>query len=144
MKYTVTLLNKFKRPYIYGKLDTTCINTDYVSYETEDLNMLKEIIKDLLDIPISELSLDEIKKQFSSPSYANISEEKLISIQNYYNGRFALYKTIMNDIDDNIYIHHKYNIPYEYNHFVVEDDDKFNEEQIEAFIEIALEMNIDK
>lgn len=146
MKYTVTLFNKFRRPYFYEKKDTTCINVEQSSYETEDMSLFKQMIKDLLDVPIAELSLEEVKEQFSSPPYnRDISEEKLVAIQNYYNGRFALCRTIMDDIDNESSLpdgHEstklKYNIPYEYNHFVVEDDDEYNEEQIEAYMMLEI------
>jgi hypothetical protein len=144
MKYTVTLFNKFRRPYIYGKKDTKCINTDYSSYETEDRSLFKQMIKDLLDVPIAELSLEEIKEQFSSHPYdRDISEEKLVAIQNFYNGRFALCRTIMETLDSHNFKYDEvlklqYDIPYEYNHFVVEDNDEFDEEQIEAYISLEI------
>jgi hypothetical protein len=140
MKYTITLYNKFNRPYIYNDSSTTCISIDSTSYETTDLKLCKTIIKDFLDVPEAELSLDEVKKQFDDPRY-NISEEKLVAIQNYYNGRLALFKTIMFEIDDLNNGIYTYDIPYEYNHFVIEDDEEYKEKQINAYIELKVDNN---
>lgn len=144
MKYTITLFNKWKRPYFYteSKLNenSTCIETNYNSYETTDLDLCKQIIKDFLDAPEAELSLDAVRQEFSSPSY-DISESKLVAIQNFYNGRLGMYNTIMRQIEllePNEVFCKKYNIPYEYNYFSVEGDET-KEEQIEAFIELRIE-----
>lgn len=153
MNYTITLYNKWKRPYFYGPKnndDSTCIQTDTVSYVTDKLDLCKIIITDLLDVPETALTLEEVKKQFSSPHYSEISEEKLVAILNFYNGRLALHKTIVDNIEllhkldclDNCHIL-KYDIPYEYNHFIVEDSDVL-EEQIDAYIELKIEKEEEK
>jgi hypothetical protein len=147
MKYTITLFNKWKRPYFYtvkseSNKNSTCIDTSYNSYETTDLDVCKQIIKDFLDAPETELSLDAIRQEFSSPNY-NISENKLVAIQNFYNGRLGMYNTIMRQIEllePNEEFCKKYNIPYKYNYFSVECDET-NEEQIDAFIELRIENN---
>ncbi len=144
MKYTITLFNKWKRPYFYAESksneNSTCIETSYNSYETTDLDLCKQIIKDFLDAPEAELSLDAVRQEFSSPRY-DISESKLVAIQNFYNGRLGMYNTIIRQIElleSNEVFCKKYNIPYEYNYFSVEGD-RIEEEQIEAFIELRIE-----
>lgn len=146
MKYTITLFNKWKRPYFYAESKSNenlaCIETSYNSYETTDLDLCKQIIKDFLDAPEAELSLDAVRQEFSSPRY-DISESKLVAIQNFYNGRLGMYNTIMRQIElleSNEVFCKKYNIPYEYNYFSVEGD-RIEEEQIEAFIELRIENN---
>ena len=146
MKYTITLFNKWKRPYFYSESksneNSACIETSYNSYETTDLDLCKQIIKDFLDAPEAELSLDAVRQEFSSPRY-DISESKLVAIQNFYNGRLGMYNTIIRQIElleSNEVFCKKYNIPYEYNYFLVEGD-RIEEEQIEAFIELRIEHN---
>lgn len=154
-KYTVTLKNVWKRPYYFKKDGERCLCTDLSSYETEDLQMCKDIVKDLLDVPVAEMSIEEVKKQFEDPAYKQLSEEKLVSIQSYYNGRLALHRKLMQDLDmldcvdlgsiaknvpdlkEPVIL--KHDIPRSYNCFYVEDDDDGSEEQVEAYIEVKIE-----
>ena len=154
-KYTVTLKNVWKRPYYFKKDGERCLCTDLSSYETTDLGMCKDIVKDLLDVPIAEMSIEEVRKQFEDPAYKQLSEEKLVSIQSYYNGRLALFRTLMQqlemldsvdllavkknvpDLPDPVVL--KHDIPRSYNCFYVEDDDDGSEEQVEAYIEVKIE-----
>jgi hypothetical protein len=154
-KYTVTLKNVWKRPYYFKKDGERCLCTDLSSYETMDLGMCKDIVKDLLDVPVAEMSIEEVRKQFEDPAYKQLSEEKLVSIQSYYNGRLALFRTLMQqlemldtvdlvsvrkgvpDLPDPVIL--KHDIPRSYNCFYVEDDDDGSEEQVEAYIEVKIE-----
>jgi len=52
-----------------------------------------EAVRDFLDSPASELTLDEIKQDFSSHEWP-ISDKKAKEIQEYYNGRLAAFKEI--------------------------------------------------
>lgn len=143
-QYIITLHNKFKRPYFYSNTDKMCVHIDNTSYETDDLELCKQIIKDFLDVPESELSLDEVKRQFKDAAInSDISDDSLIVIQSYYNGRLALYKHVMDYIDLNAkkkqaHIHKQFDIPYEYNHFIIEDDEEDKEEQLEAYLKIEI------
>lgn len=84
------------------------------SFEVSSLEACKNILIDVLDVPIAELSLVEVKQNFST--YANVlSEEKAIQIQGYYNGRLALYNAILKDLNgENSWHHLEYEIPKEY------------------------------
>jgi len=141
MKYTITLHNTWKRPYFYSdSINESCVNTEISEYETTNLDLCKTIVKDFLDVPESELTLEEIRKQFEDPRYGILPEKKLTSIQDYYNGRLAMYNSIMKDLNlledgkEDVLL---YDIPYKYNHFTVEDDD--NEKQIAAYIKVKIE-----
>lgn len=142
MKYTITLHNKWNRPYFYvDNDDRKCVNVEHSSYETTDKELAKHIVKDFLDVPETEMTLEEIRKQFEDPRYCILTEEKLVSIQNYYNGRLGMYNTIievLSNLKDDVEFSERYDIPYEYNHFTVEDELE-NEEQIEAYIELKVE-----
>ena len=143
MKYTITLKSKWNRPYFYSGDNKKCINTEYSSYQTDDIEQCRQIVHDLLDVPEAEMSLEEVKYQFEDPQYDILSEEKLVSIQSYYNGRLGLYHTLMRELNDldntQDKQEFKHDIPYKYNHFIVEDDEVENEEQLEAYIEVIVE-----
>lgn len=115
MKYVITYSYSCEEPYSY-KDNMTCIakHSNSESYAVENVDACKDIIKNLLDVPMAELSLDEVKKDFSSGE-CKISEENAKSIQQYYNGRLELYKTIMNAFNDkcNAWQLLKYNLPKE-------------------------------
>lgn len=127
MKYIVTYSTSERIPY-YWKQDTSCKakHSNSESYEVEDLEVCKAIVKDLMDIPVAELSLEQVKKEFGKSEY-NLSEEQAIKIQNYYNGRLALYNVIMKELDSqNSWQLLKYEIPVEYASFCFDVDDTEN------------------
>ena len=127
MKYIVTYSTSQSIPY-YWKQDTSCKakHSNSESYEVEDLDACKAIVKDLMDIPIAELSLDAVKKEFA-PYNGMLSEEQAIKIQNYYNGRLALYNVIMKELSDqSSWQLIKHEIPVEYASFCFDIDDTEN------------------
>ena len=141
MNYKVTLYNKWNVPYHYDKKDLKMVESeDIYSYATTDEELCKEIIKDYLDVPLAELTLEQVKKDFSRTDL-QISEERAVQIQNYYNGRFAMHQTIVRDFCDAVAagkpttLH--YDIPEKYNQFQV-DDTEFHESQICAYLEVKL------
>lgn len=95
MKYVITYKYSCKEPYSY-KMNESCVveHSNSETYSVEDVNACKDIIKNLLDIPITELSLDEVKKDFSSID-CQISEENANTILQYYNGRLEFYNKLM-------------------------------------------------
>lgn len=89
-------------------------------------------MKDLLDVPVAELTLDEVRADFEDPKMGALPEEKLVAIQDYYNGRLALWRQFVKDIsglDPNAESTLKYDIPEKYNTFWVygDDDGKHNQ-----------------
>ena len=142
-RYTITLFNKFKHPYYYSKDDELCIQTDMQQYETTSKKTALQIVKDFLDVPEAKMTLDEVRKQFESPSFGEISESRLVAIQNYYNGRLALFEYVKTYLEDEKTLQNvkRFDIPYEYNHFMVysEDSEEDKEEQLDAYIEIKID-----
>ena len=141
MNYKVTLYNKWNVPYHYDKKDLKMVESeDMSSYATADEELCKEIIKDFLDVPLAELTLEQVKKDFSRTDF-QISEERAVQIQNDYNGRFALHQTIVKDFCDAVAVGKPttlhYDIPEKYNQFQV-DDTEFHESQICAYLEVKL------
>ena len=127
MKYIVTYSTSESILY-YWKQDTSCKvkHSNSESYEVEDLEACKAIVKDLMDIPVAKLSLEQIKKEFGK-SECNLNEEQVIKIQNYYNGRLALYNVIMKELSDqSSWQLLKYEIPAEYASFCFDVDDTEN------------------
>ena len=127
MKYIVTYSTSESIPY-YWKQDTSCKakHSNSESYEVEDLDACRAIVKDLMDVPISELSLEQVKKEFGKSEYG-LSEEQVIKIQNYYNGRLALYNVIMKELSDqSSWQLLKHDIPAEYASFYYDINDTKN------------------
>ena len=137
MNYLVEYYNDFTEPYQYQKKGNLCRHINSDQYIVQSIEDVKEVIKDFLDIPTAELSLEEIMKDFSSEKYP-LSEEKAVAIQNYYNGRLTIYEKLCADLEkysleENIAL--TYEIPQKYNEFVVTDDEEPSK-QNRAFLRI--------
>lgn len=136
MTYKVTYLVEQNEQYPFGSelSDTSkCKHCETSQYEVEGQEGCLRIVRDVLDVPLAELTLDEIKKDFQGCS-DDIGENKLVAIQNYYNGRFALWNQIQSDISTTLAASSplRYDIPEKYNTFTMSDDSK----QVQSFIEI--------
>lgn len=154
IRYVITYHNKWKRPYYYSEDNRICTSTETFSYETDDKDLALRIAKDFLDVPEAEMTLDEVRKEFEDHKIGEIPEEKLVAIQNYYNGRLAMYEHVKMmfasepwlksnsddaDSDGQSPDYTKwFDIPYKYNHFMVYDDngDESKEEQLEAYLKV--------
>lgn len=97
MIFSITYYNDFNEPYIYDKPETLCRHVSTDSYSANDVELAKTIVKDILDAPIAELSLESIKHDFGSRDYP-LTEEAAVAIKDYYNGRYALYQAILDDM----------------------------------------------
>lgn len=152
IRYVITYYNKWKRPYYFSNDNRMCINTEMSTYETADKDLAIIISKDFLDVPSAEMTLDQVRKEFEDERFGPIPEEKLVAIQNYYNGRLALYEHVkqmfetepwhaayepLNNEQVPLYTK-QFDIPYEYNHFMVYDDggDESKEEQLAAYLKV--------
>lgn len=103
-------------------------------------------MRDILDVPEAELTIDAIRKDFESPEKP-LPEEKLVAIQNYYNGRLGIWNTAKKEIEeftkslneDKIF---HYEIPEDYNQFYVYDDEnEARSKQIQGYVEVSFKMN---
>lgn len=137
MKYTIESRNVFKTKYYNTPNESKIIQEDTSRYIDCTAETAKAVIKDILDPPEADLTMEHVEKEFSSPSYP-ISKEKLEAIVHYYNGRAKIYAEVMK------YFEHigglagnskTYKIPYEFNQFGVNDSELV--EQIEAYIKIT-------
>lgn len=97
------------------------------------------IVNDVLDAPLSEMTLEQVNKDFSDSAYP-ISEEDAIQIQNYFNGRLALRDAIIKELENNRTVTTlQYNIPEKYiSLFNDDDDDDEHTKKSSAYIEIEL------
>lgn len=152
IKYVITYYNKWKRPYYYSEDDRICVSTESSQYETTDKDLALHIAKDFLDVPEAEMTLDEVRKEFEDHRIGEIPEEKLVAIQNYYNGRLAMYEHVKMMFESEPWMEvpepqskeqvplytKQFDIPYKYNHFMVYDDsgDESKEEQLEAYLKV--------
>ena len=148
--YKVTLYNKWRERYFMAdECDESkkpmCRHISNDSYEVNTKEWCKEVLKDFLDAPVTELTLEEVKKQFEEPSIGPIEEKRLIAIQEYYNGRLALQNKIfemLDKIDDRPGIY-RYDIPFRCNYFAcyADDSDEDHTHQEQAYIEIEVTDN---
>lgn len=140
MKYHVKYYNKWQQPYFYTESKEICETENYDSYTTTSFELCKQIVKDFLDAPTAELSLEAIHQDFDHGNDI-LAESQAICIQTYYNGRLAMYNAILTDLNEvkgNKTLH--YDIPEKYNRFTryENDEDEKLSKQLEAYIEIEV------
>lgn len=137
-KYICTYSNVFEEPYyISGKDDQLCIHKNVETWETSSLETVKNWLKDTLDIPLQELTIEQIHEDFDDDRFGSLPEDRAQAITEYYNGRLALHETIVNDLKDHSSKLLRYDIPEKHNQFWVYGD-KDETHQVEAYIEIQV------
>lgn len=144
MKYKVTLCNRFKeRYYLANEIDDRrkpmCVHESCESYAVDTLELCKDVIRDFLDAPVAKMTLEQVKNEFEDPRAGAIPEDKLIAIQDYYNGRLDMQNQIFEEIDKisgSQEMSLKFDIPFKYNYFSCYSDDDKDVEQEEAYIKI--------
>lgn len=109
------------------------INTN--TWTTSSLNTITDLIKDIIDAPIGELTVEQIKTDYGSRDWP-ITDTKAQQICDYYNIRYTMQKTILNDIssftitnDENSISSLTYEFPdraYKYISTVENDEVKYN------------------
>lgn len=105
------------------------------TWTTSSLNTITDLIKDIIDAPIGELTVEQIKTDYGSRDWP-ITDTKAQQICDYYNIRYAMQKTILNDIssftitnDENSISSLTYEFPdraYKYISTVENDEVKYN------------------
>ena len=139
MKFQITYFNKLKQ--LYNQSNDIVYNTDFKSYETSSFEVCKKLLKDFLDPPEAELSKEIIENDFSSKTFP-LTEEKTIAIMDYYNGRLALYKTILDDFYEAVEaeksLYKRYDIPAKYNEFLFYNENFSTTVQIDSYIELKI------
>lgn len=135
-KYICTYSSTFEEPYyISGKGDTLCVHKNVESWETTSLATVHNWLKDTLDIPFKELTLEQIHEDFDDDRFGPLPEDRAKAIMEYYNGRLALHETIVDDLKDASNTNIKYDIPEKFNTFWVYGE-KDKTRQVDAFISI--------
>ena len=147
LTYRVKMLSDFNEPYMYDKIDNIVKHKTYDEYVVHDEKTFYDVLKEFLDAPDKKLTVEDIRKDFDSDR-RKLSDVKVDTIRKYYNGRFDLSKKINNELKKvkfNKITHEspvvmKFNIPFELNFFVTDDNDPYekNVSMNEAFIEIEI------
>lgn len=138
--WTVKYLNEFNEPYYYTGDTNVCRHLDVDEWETSSTENALSIARDMLDVPEAKMTLEAVEKNFGD---IDIAESKLVKIQDYYNGRYALFETVKDDIarfnaDECSSLHtFHYDIPESYNSFDIRPDDNDNVHQISGYIELT-------
>jgi hypothetical protein len=118
-------------------------NNTIITQETTDIfnttseDVLKAIMIDELDVPSFEPNEENIKREFGS----ELSKKSLLQIINFYKYRKIGYYEFLKWFEqegssDDAYFHLE--IPYEYNHFEILEDN-CNEKQLSYYFEIIVE-----
>ena len=145
MIYKVTLYNKWREPYFL--VDTckdakkpACRHINYDCYEVNDLETCKAVLKDFLDAPLAEMTLEQVKKEFEDPKVGAIDEKRLLAIRDYYNGRLELQRKIFKEIEKAHYgtYVYRFDIPFRCNYFAcyADDGDEDLHKQEDAYIQV--------
>lgn len=143
MTYKMTYCSSFDENYCYKDPKSRLTHETTESYTTEDIDLLKKVIRDTVDAPSSELTLEAVHKDFDSHSRV-LSDQAAQRIAEYYNGRLELMKRIKDDLEQLLPSLNAqtfmYNIPEKYNSFTTEDpeDDGFQSAQNKAYIKIEV------
>lgn len=108
-----------------------------------------------MDIPLQELTLEQVHKDFDDSRFDPLPEDRARSIMEYYNGRLALYNVIvkvLKNVIDNVATKEikeyssttiKHNIPEKHNTFWVYGE-KDGTHQLEAYISIEVKEEPDE
>ena len=104
MIYKVTLYNRWREPYFLADADKdsvkpACRHINYDCYEVNDLETCKSVLKDFLDAPVAEMTIEQVKKEFEDPKMGAIDEKRLLAIRDYYNGRLELQREIFEKLE---------------------------------------------
>lgn len=136
--WTIKYVNEFVEPYYSTKDNTRNRHLNSEEWEVSNSDLAIQVLRDFLDAPNEELTVEQIKEDFKQP---DVEESKYVQIKNYYNGRLALFKQAEVDIlsfrdsegaDEKTF---RYDIPPEYNSFAMHDSDEC--EQKQAYIEVV-------
>lgn len=100
MKYNVNITYSERRPYYFteGKDKRKIKHTSVTEYEGLTREMLNDVLKEELDFPDEKLTVEDIKKDFSSGHEWQVSDEDAQDIADYYAGRFELNQKIQHKL----------------------------------------------
>lgn len=88
-----------KEPYYSTNDDEQCQHLNVEEWTTTDFKKALEIIKDFLDVPLAKVTNEQVKMDFNFP---NITEEQVVGIVNYYNGRLAIWEYAEKELKDHV------------------------------------------
>lgn len=147
MTYKVALYNKWREPYFLADAHKdvdkpACRHINYDCYEVNDLETCKAVLKDFLDAPVAEMSLEQVKKEFEDPKIGAIDEKRLLAIRDYYNGRLELQHKIFKELEKVLSIPcvYRFDIPFSCNYFACYADkgDEDLNKQEDAYIQVEV------
>ena len=150
MTYKVTLYNKWREPYFLAEAlndaeKPVCRHISDDCYEVNDLETCKSVLKDFLDAPVAEMSLEQVKKEFEDPRMGAIDEKRLLAIRDYYNGRLELQRKIFEKLEKQHQFPcvYRFDIPFSCNYFACYADkgDEDMNKQEDAYIQIEVTEN---
>ena len=141
--YSITVKNTTLEPYWYVLKDGSNPEIEYTnkqSYKKLNLETALLVLKEIIDVPDSELTLNSVKEEFKS-SNSSMSDGVAQKIADYYNGRKKIYEDIKDLLESGEFEYEKIAIPEELNGFTTqENDEEFKKTQtLESWIEVRAE-----
>lgn len=141
--YRITTKTRFLEPFWQELKDGSHPTVEYMdkqSYRNLNVEAALLVLKEFIDSPDEDLSLEDVKKEFYE-SNRGMSDRVAERIAKYYNGRKAIYEKLKNLLESGELEYEKVEIPEELNKFTTqeEDEDIDKEQQLEAWIEVKVE-----
>jgi hypothetical protein len=141
--YSITIKNTTLEPYWQDLKDGSNPEIEYTdkqSYKKLNLETALLVLKEIIDAPDSELTLNSVKEDFKF-SNSSMSDGVAQKIVDYYNGRKKIYEDIKDLLESGEFEYEKIAIPEELNGFTTqENDEEFKKIQIlEYWIEVRAE-----
>ena len=135
--WTIKSIYDVKESYYSTNDDEQCRHINIEEWTTANFQKALAILKDFLDVPLAKITLDQVKEDFR---YLELSEEKALSIMNYYNGRLAIWEYAERELKDhlsagaidNVFC---YDIPAKYSSF-----ESFSEKSQREIIQTKIEV----
>ena len=141
--YRITTKTRFLEPFWPELKDGSHPTVEYMdkqSYGNLNVEAALFVLKEFIDSPNEDLSLEDVKKEFYE-SNRGMSDRVAERIAKYYNGRKAIYEKLKNLLESEELEYEKVEIPEELNKFTTQEDDEDidKEQQLEAWIEVKVE-----
>ena len=141
--YSISMKNTMLEPFWQNLKDGSHPEIEYTdkqAYKKLNLEAALLVLKEFIDAPDSNLTLESVKEDFKA-SNATMSDEVAQKIVNYYNGRKKIYDKLKDLLETGEFEYEKIDIPEELNGFTTqENDEEFEKTKIlESWIEVRAE-----
>lgn len=136
MKYTIKFHNDWTHLFEGDSAHPYSVVNDNI-YTSDDREVAEWLFRDEIDTPFTPLTLDDVRRDFSSREFP-VPDEKLLHIMNYYNGRLEICEKVLETFHRDIPGEYRFDIPYEYNHFDIYGETSAGEHMNDAYVLLTM------